>query len=812
MISKLAVLFVFTFYVISASAQTPGPGIIGGNLLDEKSAAVAGATVELISFADTLNLRRSTASSATGDFSFGGLSFGYYRVRISYTGFKPMIIDSIHLREERFDFSLNDLLFKLNVSTELDEVVVYAEKPLIQSREGNITYNAAESPLSAGSNASELLKNVPLIATDPDGKLSVRGKEPKILIDDKPVELNAQQLQDFLESLPGSMIERIEVMTNPPPQYANEQGGVINIVTRKGRVGLGGRINVSAGSRGEAGISGNINYRRKGLAINFNAGTGLNMYNGYGYSKRENIYRDSSNFLYSAYNNINNSHRPNARLSVDYDVDSRNTINLLLQFNENVFDNYNESVFTNLSNDKEVYRISNRNTQTDGLNLNPSMNMTYTRRGKKPGETLRIIAGANYSYNENNRLFYQEFLNPDFTNTGNDSTQRQDNTNWNSGFNLRLNYDKLLANKTTTISTGGWYNYASNDVLVDFLNLDKSGNNSFIRNIGLSNDFNFKQTIGNLRLSVKQVIVEGMNVTGGINAERTGVNFDLSNGNGKVGNSYLSWLPFANFTKYWKDELNVTLSYRKTIRRPGIDQLNPGIDYSNPYNIRYGNPDLAASTSHNFDLVIGKNSDKFYLNFGLGHNVVQDVFIQVRNLVADGKTETSWRNIDDRKEYEISTWSGYTFSKTLRANFSAGYNINQYSSYDREVNKYRNGGSFTSSFNASYSPADVWNINTNFIFNRFANPQGTVRSKLGMNIGIQRKFFNKRFIVTVNAIDPLFQQENMSFTYGPNFNLESMNSTNSRNYRLTLGYNFIRGVSKAKAKAEKDKLREMLKT
>jgi hypothetical protein len=812
MISKLAVLFVFTFYVISASAQTPGPGIIGGNLLDEKSAAVAGATVELISFADTLNLRRSTASSATGDFSFGGLSFGYYRVRISYTGFKPMIIDSIHLREERFDFSLNDLLFKLNVSTELDEVVVYAEKPLIQSREGNITYNAAESPLSAGSNASELLKNVPLIATDPDGKLSVRGKEPKILIDDKPVELNAQQLQDFLESLPGSMIERIEVMTNPPPQYANEQGGVINIVTRKGRVGLGGRINVSAGSRGEAGISGNINYRRKGLAINFNAGTGLNRYNGYGYSKRENIYRDSSNFLYSAYNNINNSHRPNARLSVDYDVDSRNTINLLLQFNENVFDNYNESVFTSLSNDKEVYRISNRNTQTDGLNLNPSMNMTYTRRGKKPGETLRIIAGANYSYNENNRLFYQEFLNPDFTNTGNDSTQRQDNTNWNSGFNLRLNYDKLLANKTTTISTGGWYNYASNDVLVDFLNLDKSGNNSFIRNIGLSNDFNFKQTIGNLRLSVKQVIVEGMNVTGGINAERTGVNFDLSNGNGKVGNSYLSWLPFANFTKYWKDELNVTLSYRKTIRRPGIDQLNPGIDYSNPYNIRYGNPDLAASTSHNFDLVIGKNSDKFYLNFGLGHNVVQDVFIQVRNLVADGKTETSWRNIDDRKEYEISTWSGYTFSKTLRANFSAGYNINQYSSYDREVNKYRNGGSFTSSFNASYSPADVWNINTNFIFNRFANPQGTVRSKLGMNIGIQRKFFNKRFIVTVNAIDPLFQQENMSFTYGPNFKLESMNSTNSRNYRLTLGYNFIRGVSKAKAKAEKDKLREMLKT
>ena len=270
-------------------------------------------------------------------------------MRITFVGFKPLIIDSIYVREERFDFSLNDLILKLNVTAELDEVVVYAEKPLIQSKEGNITYNAAESPLSAGSNASELLKNVPLIATDPDGKLSVRGKEPKILIDDKPVELNAQQLQDFLESLPGSMIERIEVMTNPPPQYANEQGGVINIITRKGRVGVGGRINASAGTRGETSITGNINYRRKGLAINFNAGAGFNRFNGHGYSKRENIYRDSSNFFNSESESLNRSKRPNARLSIDYDIDTRNTLNLLLQFNENDFNNYNENQYTNLT-------------------------------------------------------------------------------------------------------------------------------------------------------------------------------------------------------------------------------------------------------------------------------------------------------------------------------------------------------------------------------------------------------------------------------------------------------------------------------
>ncbi|RYY30711.1 MAG: TonB-dependent receptor [Chitinophagaceae bacterium] len=806
---KPALIFILLIVCITSSAQQGNPGIIAGNLMDEKSKAVSGATIELNLVSDSSNARLTTASASNGDFVFTALPFGYYRLRVSYVGFKSIIIDSIHVRDERFDFSLNDLVLKLDVTAELDEVVVYAEKPLIQSKDGNITFNAGESPLSAGSNASELLKNVPLIATDPDGKLSVRGREPKILIDDKPVELNAQQLQDFLESLPGSMIERIEVMTNPPPQYANEQGGVINIVTRKGRVGLGGRLSASAGTRGETGVSGNLNYRQKGLSINLNAGAGFNRYTGYGYSKRENIYPDSSNFLNTTSNYTNRSKRPNARLSVDYDMDPRNSINFLLQYNQNVFDNYNETGYINLDDDQKVYRISNRSTKASGHSLNPSMNLTYTHRGKKPGETLRIIAGANFSENENNRLFFQDFLNPDNTPTGNDSTQRQENISNNRGMNFRINYDKLLNNKTTSISTGGWYNMTSNDVLLDFMLLDKTGN-SFVKNPGLSNDFRFRQSVGNLRVSARQIIVEGFTVTAGINAEQTNISFDLYNLARKADNSYVSWLPFASLNRYWKEKFNLTFSYRKTIRRPGIDQLNPSIDYSNPYNTRYGNPTLEASSSHNFDLVIGKNNSKYYFNLGMGHNIVQDVFIQVRKLVEDGKTETTWQNIDDRKEFEISTWSGYTFSKKLRANFSAGYTINQYSAYDREVNRYRNGGSFTSNLNTTYSPQDVWNFSSNFTFNRFANPQGTVRSNLSMNLGIQRKLFNKRVVITVNAIDPLFQQENRSFTYGPNFNLESFNSTNTRNYRLTLGYNFMRGVSKARAKKEKEKLQGII--
>ena len=65
-----------------------------------------------------------------------------------------------------------------------------------------------------------------------------------------------------------------------------------------------------------------------------------------------------------------------------------------------------------------------------------------------------------------------------------------------------------------------------------------------------------------------------------------------------------------------------------------------------------------------------------------------------------------------------------------------------------------------------------------------------------MNVGLQGKFLQKRFVVTLNFIDPFKQQQNTSWTYGTNYNLESFNSTQTRNFRLTLGYNFIKSTRK----------------
>ena len=807
-LSLIVMRFLLAFLVCFIGFEAVGQsnfGIIVGNVLDEKKRALESATVQLSNLKDSLQ-KKTVLTDKDGAFQISNVPFGYYSLKISFVGFNTLTIDSIYFRTERYDFNLSDiaLLPRSNDSNTMEQVIIYAERPLIQSKDGNITFNAGESALSAGSNASELLTNVPLVTKDPDGKLLVRGKEPKILIDDKPVQLNLQQLQDLLESMPGSSIEKIEVMTNPPPQYANEQGGVINIVTKKGSIGKSGRISMYAGTRGEKGVNGSFNYRKQGLSINVNAGVVGNLFEGNGYSRRQNIFTDSVNYFNTDNHYQNKNVRPNFRSNINYDINKFHSLNVVLQYNQNSFHNRNITEITNLNNSKSIYRLSDRTLDNEGDNYNPNLNFTYTLKTKRPGETLRWINDFNYSMSETSRDFYQQYFHPDHSPNGKDSTQQQQTSNKTKSYSGRLNYDLPLKNRKTFLSAGSYYTITNSRINSDASFLRKSDLNWVPLN-ALINQFKFRQQVNTFMGSVKQKLAENTSTTAGIYSEYTQFDFNLFKTGVQASNNYWSILPFMTFNKTWEHQTNLTFSYRKTIRRPGSTELNPTVDSADAYTIRTGNTNLKPSLSHNFDFVLGKTKNSFYANIGLGYNIVDDVFAQIRNRLSDTTTQITWENISGRKEYEISTWSGYTLSKHTRVNLSASYSYNTYSAFDREVRKYRNGGSFTSNLNANYVWKDLYTATGNFTYNRFANPQGTVKSSLSMNVGLQAKLLNKKFIVTLNVIDPFVQQQNRTFTYGTNFNLENYNSTQTRNFRLTLGYNLSRSPKK-KATAAKSGL------
>jgi outer membrane receptor protein involved in Fe transport len=794
---KYILPYFLLFISNSVLAQTPdpSPGIVIGTLLDgDNSKAVAGANIELYDLTDTLS-KSKTISMPNGEFVFDKLRFGYYRMRITAVGYSSLTIDSIHLRAERFDFDLNDIKLNKNAAV-LNEVTVYAEKPLIENKDGKIIFNTGESALSSGATTTELLKQTPLVNVDNDGKILLKGKEVKILIDDKPVELDAKQLQDLMESMPGSMIEKIEVMTTPPPQYANERGGVINIVTKKGKVGFNGRVNINYGTRGEAGFSSNISYRKNKLALNFSGGFGYSEFNGNSYSNRQNFYTDSSNYFSTVGKSSNNNRRPNLRLSLDYDLNKRQSMNFTVLYNSNNSENANNTFYTNADRNSFIYKLSNRITATDNNNQSPVLNFTYTIKGKNPKEILKFISGFSYNAGDNDKDFYQQYLNPDGTPSGSDSTQEQNTYNRNNNISLITNYDKPLKNNKTSLNFGASFSRYNNHNVLNTAFMKKP-ENIFVKNEALSNDFMFHQTIYGLRAAARYDFVPDFYISGGLQVEHTQTNFDIKNNSNHYLNNYWSMLPFAIILKKWKNDVSITLVYKRTVQRPRLNELNPSLDYADPYNTRSGNPYVQAYYADNFDLIFGKWNKKYNVNVSVGYNALQKIFSSIRTLQTDGSTFTTWQNISGRKEYEASAWGGYTLSKKAKANLSFGYTYNVYSLYDRDIRRFRNGGSFFSTLNGSYQFTTLMNANASFTFNRFANPQGSVRNTLSMNIGIQQKFFKKKITVTLNIIDPFRQQQNKYITYGSNFNLESFSTINSRNYRLVLSYTFKKNEKKS---------------
>lgn len=74
-------------------------------------------------------------------------------------------------------------------------------------------------------------------------------------------------------------------------------------------------------------------------------------------------------------------------------------------------------------------------------------------------------------------------------------------------------------------------------------------------------------------------------------------------------NDYASWIPSGLLAYTLKDKSTLKFSYSRRIQRPSMFYLNPYVNYNDPTNISYGNPELKPELTESFEMSYSLTKD-----------------------------------------------------------------------------------------------------------------------------------------------------------------------------------------------------------
>jgi iron complex outermembrane receptor protein len=252
---------------------------IEGNVNNDDGEPMEYVTVLLRQPQDSI-LVAGAITNAAGQYSFKSVATGRYILTLTFIGYHKQSIP-IEL-EHGGIYTIPTVILKEDARV-LGEVVVSAQKPLIEQEDGKLILNVQNSVIAAGGSAAELLERAPGVSIDQNDLISVNGKTGvNILINGKPTYLPPAELATLLRSMNANNIATVEVISNPSARYdASGNSAVINIKLKKNTLeGFSGSLAAGAGYGRYSKSNGSVN-------LNYRTGKWNHFLNyGYTYNKR----------------------------------------------------------------------------------------------------------------------------------------------------------------------------------------------------------------------------------------------------------------------------------------------------------------------------------------------------------------------------------------------------------------------------------------------------------------------------------------------------------------------------------------------
>jgi ferric enterobactin receptor len=589
------------FFCSAASSQAVPNTRISGKVIDKSTnEPLEYATISIIS-KQSGKLITGTVADVKGAFVMSNIPFDIYLVNIEFLGYEKTTLDNISITKDKRAVTLGTIFLSPKTHN-LQGVIVFGDKPVVQNKIDKIVYNVSNDITSQGGAAIDVLKKVPQVTVDIDGNVELQGNSNiRFLINGKPSSIFGNSLADALASIPASQIKSIEAITNPGARYdAQGTGGIINIILYDNKMrGVNGNINLSAGTRLENG-SLNLNARFNNLGVNafFSGNAALKSELPYSQNRlsTDTATKITTNILQTSRTNfMRNGFR--SGVGFDWNISKNDIITGSLGYNK--FSNSNqgltdqEELVHDFSSNLISDLYSSRNSDSRGSVNSIDYSLDYKKKFKKEGQELDILYSASKGKPYNYYTQSQSYLGQSVPFAGSESA----NPGKDNEAEISIDYAHPV-NKNFAIETGAKTTIQHITSIADVSVLNPS-NDQFINDPLQSYQFNYTMKVYAGYLSGTVKLFNYFDLKAGVRYEYTDVNIDSP---GYTISPYGNFVPSVVLSHEFNKGQSWKLAYVKRIERPEYRDLNPFINLSDPYNLTTGNPLLKPEIGNNFEL------------------------------------------------------------------------------------------------------------------------------------------------------------------------------------------------------------------
>jgi hypothetical protein len=677
-----SIFFIALFFHLQTSAQKVSLNL---KVLNAQQEPFENATAILYHLPDSVIIEKKVLKSTD-----------VFYVEQSTNYFLKITATSKQIFEKEINTKLQSIQLEIILKDKVEAMsaVTVVSRKSFMKEDGDKTIVDATVLSNSSTNAFEILEKTPGAIIDQDGNVYLNSTTPAtIFLNGREMKLSSADLASLLKSLPANSVSKVEIMRSPSAKYdAASSGGILNIVLKKGvKIGSSGSVNLAS-------FQGVYNTSTLGFTLS-NGTNKFNSYLSYQYTNKKSYELLTSDRTFNADSVLVAQHSFSKYPSItnyisagtDYVVNDKFNIGLDVKLNFTK----NENISTNnidISKYSNTSLIGSNNSNV--LNNNNTFFSSNTISSKykidtSGSEWTSSLDFSIFKYNNSQQYtnnYYLPIISKIYGDGENENDKKSFSFQSDLVFKLKKGYTIEAGIKLSNS------NSSNNAVYYK----DSTGQNrqpDFYQ----TNKYAFKENINAAYIQLAKTFY-GFTIKPGLRFEATDISgnqiipFDTNFSIKRKDVFPYVYLKHKLF-KIYGQTLMANAIFRKSIKRPFYESLNPYPKFVDPFLYEVGNPALRPQFTTNYEFNVTFNDMPVA---SVGVNYTKDIFSNV--IYQDNATKIAYRTFDNlgkNKEFYCRLVGGIPPGGKYFFYIGGLYNYNEYRGVFQNESFNYNRGSFT---------------------------------------------------------------------------------------------------------------------